>query len=407
MSSASLRNLVSGIGMFVAAFTALVIPAGYFLTNYFNKAAVTQYEADLGAIPLAQFIYGHDALWQHQELRLAELLEVLDRTGEPIHKRIIDSHGTKVLDDGADLAAPTLVRSAPIVVSGATVGRIEIATSLQWLLVKTVLVAILSGLLGYAVYFALRMFPLRVLDRTLNNLAAAKQTIEERNRLLHRQNEALMAHEQELQKQNRLVDAALNNMTQGLCMFDKDARLVVTNGRYLAMYGLSPDIVKPGCTLQELTDHRKSRGVFFGDADQYVQRVRRALASGDSISEAIEIDDGRVLAVVTNPMPDGGWVATHEDITERRQAEEKIHFMARHDALTKLPNRLEFQEELTKALVGAHRGESLCAVPGSRSIQAGQRHAGSSGGRSPAAGRRGQAEGLSSGRRCRLALRWR
>jgi hypothetical protein len=129
MSTVSLRNLVSGIGLFVAAFTALVIPTGYFLTNYFNKAAVTQYKADLGAIPLAQFIYGHHALWQYQELRLAELLEVIDRTGEPIHKRIIDSHGTTVLDDGSDLAAPTLVRSAPIVVSGATIGRIEIASS--------------------------------------------------------------------------------------------------------------------------------------------------------------------------------------------------------------------------------------------------------------------------------------
>jgi diguanylate cyclase (GGDEF)-like protein/PAS domain S-box-containing protein len=359
MSSASLRNLVSGIGIFVAAFTALVIPTGYFLTNYFNKAAVTQYKADLGAIPLAQFIYSHNVLWQYQEPRLAELLEVIDRTGEAIHKRIVDSHGTTVLDKGIDLAAPTLVRSAPIVVHGVTVGRLEISASLLRLLIETVLVAILSGLLGYGVYFALRIFPLRVLDRTLNHLADANRTIEERNRLLHQQNDTLVAHEQVLQRQNRLVDAALNNMTQGLCMFDKDARLVVTNRRYLTMYGLSPDIVKPGCTLQELTDHRKSRGVFFGDADQYVQRVRRALASGDSITEAIEIDDGRVLAVVTNPMTDGGWVATHEDITERRQAEEKIHFMARHDALTRLPNRLEFQEELEKALGSANRGESL------------------------------------------------
>ena len=131
------------------------------------------------------------------------------------------------------------MRSAPIVVSGATIGRIEIAASLRWLLIETALVSMLSGLLGYAVYFALRIFPLRVLDRTLGELASANRTIEERNRLLHQQNERLVAHEQELQKQNRLVDAALNNMTQGLCMFDKDARLVVSNQRYLTMYGLS------------------------------------------------------------------------------------------------------------------------------------------------------------------------
>jgi diguanylate cyclase (GGDEF)-like protein/PAS domain S-box-containing protein len=359
MSSSSLRNLVSGIGLFVAVFTALVIPTGYFLTNYYNKAGVTQYKADLGAVPLAQYIYSNNALWEYQELRLAELLEVIDRTGEEIHKRIVDSHGTTVLDEGADLAAPTLVRSAPIVVSGATVGRIEIATSLQWLLVETALISILSGLFGYGVYFAMRILPLRVLDRTLDNLADANRTIEERNRLLHQQNDRLVAHEQELQKQNRRFDAALNNMAQGLCMFDKDARLVVCNQRYLTMYGLSPDIVKPGCTLQELAEHRKSRGSYFGDAEEYIQSVRRALAAGESITKALEIDDGRVMAVATNPMSDGGWVATHEDITARRQAEEKIHFMARHDALTKLPNRLEFQEELEKALVNAQRGESL------------------------------------------------
>ena len=64
MSSTSLRNLVSGIGLFVAVFTTLVIPTGYFLTNYYNKASVTQYKADLGAIPVGQYIYRHDALWQ-------------------------------------------------------------------------------------------------------------------------------------------------------------------------------------------------------------------------------------------------------------------------------------------------------------------------------------------------------
>ncbi len=154
----------------------MLIPTGYFLTSYFNKAGVAQYKADLGAAPIAQYIYAHNALWQYQELRLAELLEVIDRTGEAIHKRIVDSSGKTVLDEGPDLAAPTLTRSAPIVVSGTTVGRIEIATSMQRLLIETALVSILSGLLGYAVFFALRILPLRVLDRTLDDLAVANRT---------------------------------------------------------------------------------------------------------------------------------------------------------------------------------------------------------------------------------------
>ncbi len=143
-------------------------------------------------------------------------------------------------------------------------------------------------------------------------------------------------------------------------MFDKDARLVVSNQRYLTMYGLSPDVVKPGCTLRELMEHRKEPGL--------VLRRRRAICPGRAEGargrradqfEAIEIDNGRVVALVSNPIPDGGWVATHEDITERRQAEAKIHFMARHDALTNLPNRLEFREELEKSLNSLQPGDSL------------------------------------------------
>ena len=355
----SLRTRISSVGLCVSILTALVIPTGYFLTSYFNKAAVTQYKADLGAVPIAQYLYSHGALWEYQELALADLLEDLERAGEKIRKRIVSASGKMVIDVGPVLAAPTIMRSAPIVVSGETVGRVEIRTSLRQLLVETALVLILSGFFGYAVYCVLRVLPLRILDRALGELASADQIIEARNLLLRQQNDRLEANEAELRKQNRVVDVALNNMTQGLCMFDKDARLVVSNKRYLSMYGLSPDIVKPGCTLHELTEHRKSRGVFFGDADEYFQRVRRALASGESINESIEIDDGRVMAVVTNPMTDGGWVATHEDITERRQAEDKIRFMARHDALTKLPNRLEFQEKLEQALGSASRGESL------------------------------------------------
>ena len=187
--------------------------------------------------------------------------QVVDRTGEPVRKRIIDSSGKTVLDEGPEVAAPTLTRNAPIVVSGATVGRVEISTSLQRLLIETALASILSGLLGYAAFFALRILPLRVLDRTLDNLAAANRMIEDRNRLLRRQNEKLKAKETELREQNRLFDAALNNMTQGLCMFDKDARLVVRNQRYLTMYGLSPDVVKPGCTLRDLMQHRKEPGL--------------------------------------------------------------------------------------------------------------------------------------------------
>jgi diguanylate cyclase (GGDEF)-like protein/PAS domain S-box-containing protein len=122
-------------------------------------------------------------------------------------------------------------------------------------------------------------------------------------------------------KQNQKLDAALNNMSQGLCMFDASTRLVVCNQRYMQMYNLSPDIVKPGCLLHDLLVHRTARGSFSGDPAQYVQSLLASIAQGEHLTTTVEVGDGRVIAVVNSPMAGGGWVATHEDITGRRRAE--------------------------------------------------------------------------------------
>jgi diguanylate cyclase (GGDEF)-like protein/PAS domain S-box-containing protein len=118
-----------------------------------------------------------------------------------------------------------------------------------------------------------------------------------------------------------LLDAALNNMSQGLCMFDAAARLVVCNRRYIEMYGLSTDVVKPGCALRDLLRHRIERGTFSGDPDAYSAELRQAIARGQTTKTMVELKDGRIVAVVNQPMEGGGWVATHEDITELRRAE--------------------------------------------------------------------------------------
>jgi diguanylate cyclase (GGDEF)-like protein/PAS domain S-box-containing protein len=120
---------------------------------------------------------------------------------------------------------------------------------------------------------------------------------------------------------NILLDTALNNMSQGLCMFDAGARLVVCNGRYLDMYGLSADVVKPGCLLRDLLRHRIDLGNFSGDPDRYSADLQHAIARGQTMKTMVESRDGRVVAVVNQPMQGGGWVATHEDITDLRRAE--------------------------------------------------------------------------------------
>ena len=159
------------------------------------------------------------------------------------------------------------------------------------------------------------------------------------------------------------VDAALNNMSQGLVMFDSSTQLIVCNQRYLEMYGLSPKYVRPGCTLRELLDHRAATGSFnANDIEKHMEDIRALLKRQTGASKITNLDDGRIICIVNQPTGDGGWVATHEDVTEQKRAEERISYAAHHDALTGLPNRKLFYEQLAQALKRARRGEQVAVL---------------------------------------------
>jgi diguanylate cyclase (GGDEF)-like protein/PAS domain S-box-containing protein len=123
--------------------------------------------------------------------------------------------------------------------------------------------------------------------------------------------------------QKQQLDTALNNMTQGLALYDASQRLVLCNQRFIDMFGLSTDIVKAGAAARDVMHHRVAAGLFEGNPDQFYDDVQRCLARDEVAATIATSTDGRSFQIVNQPLPQGGWVATIEDITERRRLEQE------------------------------------------------------------------------------------
>jgi diguanylate cyclase (GGDEF)-like protein/PAS domain S-box-containing protein len=164
-----------------------------------------------------------------------------------------------------------------------------------------------------------------------------------------------------LRQQKVLLDAALENMSQGLCMFDAEGCAVLFNKRYIQMVGSSA-ISLEGQSLLDLFNERKASGEFAGDPDEFFAGIMADIRAGRSSTKIVESLTGRVLRVMEQPMQGGGWVATFEDITEWQKAQAQISHMARHDALTDLPNRTLFREQLEQALRRAKRNDHIAVL---------------------------------------------
>src|ERR1043165_5695765 len=169
---------------------------------------------------------------------------------------------------------------------------------------------------------------------------------------------------EELKEQHRRFDIALNNMAHGLCMFDENMRLIVSNKRYAEMFNLPPDIVRPGMPIRDIIAHSlaignyRHRNVTIEDLyDNYVA----SLNAGELIVHR-HLADGRIIKLTHERMPQGGWVAIYEDVTERQRAEENIAHMARHDALTQLPNRVLLREKMAEGLARIESHNEAMAV---------------------------------------------
>ncbi len=172
-----------------------------------------------------------------------------------------------------------------------------------------------------------------------------------------RERAALALHTQE-----QRFDTALNNMLQGLLMFDGDGRLLVVNRRFYRMFGMPDGVLTPGMTYRDVTDRVVEHGLVTAEDMQGV-RERRAelITQGERASATWEISSGRAFNMTFQPMNEG-WLTTYEEITDRRAAEARMVHLAHHDALTDLPNRVLFHHKLEAALARARRGQRLALL---------------------------------------------
>ena len=166
----------------------------------------------------------------------------------------------------------------------------------------------------------------------------------------------LKAQKHSLRETNLRLDAALDNMTQGLCLYDAEGRLMVVNRRYSEIYNLAPGAVVCGMTGPEVVARSIEAGNHSTLSTVEVLNLDGGTSSSPDARTYIQhLADGRVIAIEKRATDDGGFVATYEDVTERRHAEARIAFMARHDALTSLPNRDLLAEHVEQAIAQAGR----------------------------------------------------
>ena len=347
--SVAVRNLVTLLGGIIVLITALSIPIGYGCIGYLKEAEALTYKAELSAARAAQYIYAPDSPWKYDTDQLAAMSEIRTTTAAPIVQRILNAQGASMMQKGDRLPWPTFARRAPIFAAGTLVGSAEVSASLRPLLAEVAGVGFLALVLAVAAYFAFALLPLGALDRTLAELETA-------NDKFRRQNKLLKQREEELEAQNTRFDAAIHNMSQGLCLFDAEQRVVFANRRFAEMYTLDPEQVKPGTTLRQILEARAAKGAY-GDIDTAGLVDEGVATFGQEVSQIVHLADDRFISVLRRPMPDGGLVSTHDDITEREALNERLAHQ--NELLKQREEELEIQNKRFNAAIN-NMSQGLC-----------------------------------------------
>ncbi len=296
----------------------------------------------------------------------------------------IAHNGIRVVECGVPLFPMTVCAMVPIEDLTATqaeltrIGIEEERKLLRWLLLFGMLALVAFAAVAFLLSRQITR-PLTNITRVLSGIAAGdfenqvvgtdrhdevgdiarsvvslQHSIKERDALrarVHEKNTILRTQEAQLREQNILFDAALNNMSHGLCMFDRDGRLIVSNLRVAELFELERDALKPGMNEAQLSDLQKAEAL--GSEALLPHEARQGPQQPGSWAQSTKMErtrSGRIVLTTRQPLADGGWVAISEDITERQEARDRLAFLARHDILTGLPNRVEFRDHMDRLL---------------------------------------------------------
>jgi diguanylate cyclase (GGDEF)-like protein len=164
------------------------------------------------------------------------------------------------------------------------------------------------------------------------------------------------------QRSSDHLSAALEGMPQGLSMFDDQQRLIICNEKYAAMYGLTTELTQPGTSLRAILDHRIENGTCSIAPESFVEEELALASQPTTIALEYQLQDGRIVALNKAPLNTGGAVTIHMDVTEKRNSDKRIAFLAHHDALTGLANRVQLREHIEKTVGDAGRGSKTSVL---------------------------------------------
>jgi diguanylate cyclase (GGDEF)-like protein len=342
------RAAIARLGAIIACILVVAPPIVYAWITYDQLAQRAEEQASLGASHVEVQLQKNGAIDWLTQVSISVVRATQGANSFVVASWVTDSSGATLMFQGHSAWWPEINARSKIE-SHAFRGYFHVAVSTREVFVGTLNTALAFLMLGLAAYYCFQRLPLSALDRALQRLEANQQE--------------LLEQKMRLETQNLRFDAALNNMSQGLCMFDGKHELVVCNAPYARMYALSAALTKSGTPYRTIVKHRIDIGLHTGvSCDDFVREVIDIVAERRSVTKVRELNDGRVVAIKQHPMPDGGWIATHEDITEYRRIEARMAHMARHDVLTDLPNRGLLRERLEEAIAAADEGESVAVL---------------------------------------------